>query len=358
MDVMAHTTRDAESGGPRPVVRPSDAAAARRPDASMTLLREVMERPLDPGYAAAAARRTEGPRRLAPLAVAITVVVAVVCGAVVTSAVVELRRPHPEALQGRASLEEEIRARSAAVAARDRENRRLREQIAQAQTLALANDGGDALAERGRLLALVSAESPAQGPGLEISMNDAPRPSDPAVGVDPRGNGQADEGRVLDRDLQLVVNGLWSAGAEAVAINGQRLTALSAIRSAGLAILVDFRPLVPPYIVEAVGDPGRLQTGFAADMAGPYLQSLRDNWGVQAAIAVKERLELPGASAVTLRSATVPRPVPAFPTASATGSPTNAVTGPPPASRAAPPRPSSDLPSTGSTEPTGQEVSP
>ncbi len=353
MDVMAHTTREAESGGPRPVVRPSDAAAARRPDASMTLLREVMERPLDPGYAAAA-RRRERAGRPSPAAVAVTVVVAVLCGAVATSAVVELRRPQPEALQTRARIEEEIRSRSAAVAARDRENRRLREQIAQAQSRALASDGGDALAERGRLLALVSSESPAVGPGLEISMNDAPRPSDPAAGVDPRENPQADEGRVLDRDLQLVVNGLWSAGAEAVAINGQRLTALSAIRSAGLAILVDFRPLVPPYLIEAVGSPSELQTGFAADMAGPYLQSLRDNWGVQASIAVKERLELPGASAVTLRSATVPRPS-APPTASPT-SPGSSPTAVPSGTGSATPGPTSS--GTPSLDSTRQEVSP
>ena len=48
---------------------------------------------------------------------------------------------------------------------------------------------------------------------------------------------------MLDRDLQVIVNGLWAAGAEAIAVNGQRLTACSAIRSAGEAILVDFRPL-------------------------------------------------------------------------------------------------------------------
>ncbi|CAM5647734.1 membrane protein [Streptomyces purpurascens] len=53
--------------------------------------------------------------------------------------------------------------------------------------------------------------------------------------------------------MQRVVNGLWESGAEAVSINGQRLTALSAMRAAGDAILVDNKPLVPPYTVLAVG---------------------------------------------------------------------------------------------------------
>ena len=108
---------------------------------------------------------------------------------------------------------------------------------------------------------------------------------------------------VLDRDLQIVVNGLWAAGAEAVSINGRRLTALAAIRSAGQAILVDFRPLVPPYVVSAVGDPRGLQDRFTAGTAGGYVQIIRDNYGVGVDIATAERLDLPGAGTLQLRAA-------------------------------------------------------
>ena len=89
---------------------------------------------------------------------------------------------------------------------------------------------------------------------------------------------------MLDRDLQIVVNGLWAAGAEAIAINGQRLTARSAIRSAGQAILVDFRPLVAAVRRQRGRRPGGLQTRFAAGSAGAYLRALRDNYGIRAAI--------------------------------------------------------------------------
>ena len=64
-------------------------------------------------------------------------------------------------------------------------------------------------------------------------------------------------GRVQDGDLQLVVNALWAAGAEAVSINGQRLGPTTAIRFAGEAVLVDFRPVTSPYEISAIGDPGR-----------------------------------------------------------------------------------------------------
>ena len=138
------------------------------------------------------------------------------------------------------------------------------------------------------------------GCGLPASVNDT------GVGQDGQDSTGSDQGRVLDRDLQIVVNGLWAAGAEAIAINGERLTSLSAIRSAGQAILVDYRPLVPPYVIEAIGDPTRLQAGFADDIAGPYVQSLEDNYGVRVNVADETAMTLPGAGALDLRSAHPP----------------------------------------------------
>ncbi|WP_345714225.1 DUF881 domain-containing protein, partial [Kineococcus glutinatus] len=110
-------------------------------------------------------------------------------------------------------------------------------------------------------------------------------------------------GRVVDRDLQTLVNGLWAAGAEAVSIGGQRLTALSAIRSAGAAILVGYRPLSPPYEVLVVGDPAQLQTRLAASPAGSYLQALSDNYGIGVSVRAREELVLPAADSVDLRVA-------------------------------------------------------
>ena len=83
--------------------------------------------------------------------------------------------------------------------------------------------------------------------------------------------------RVLDLDLQVLANGLWQAGAEAVAINGHRLSGLTAIRSAGDAITVDYRSLTRPYRVEAIGDPRTLPARFVESPAGVWWNELAQN---------------------------------------------------------------------------------
>jgi uncharacterized protein YlxW (UPF0749 family) len=282
-----------------------EAARTRRPDASMTLLVEVMKHPLDPGYAAAVDRRGEGRRPLRPLSALTTLLVAVACGWVTATAVAELRRPQPEVILARAALEKEIEGRTAAVDRLQRTNERLRAEIEVAQQAALAGGGSTALAARSRSLAVLTGELPVTGSGLELTLDDAPGDGDQAAGVNPRATGDAEQGRVMDRDLQIVVNGLWAAGAEAISINGERLTALSAIRSAGRAILVDFRPLSPPYVIVAIGDPKALQSGFSEDMAGEYVKSLSNNYGVRAGMAARDSVTLPGAGSLALRYASV-----------------------------------------------------
>ncbi len=272
---------------------------ARRLDASMTLLSEVMQRPLDPGYALAAGRRSARARSSRWIA-ALVLVAAGACGLVTTWAVVELRQPQPGGGAARKALESEIQLRTRQADAAQHANDLLRADLAAAQRRSLAGAGDPDLARRLDRLAAMSGEVAVSGPGLEVTLQDAPvAAATPAAG-DPRQDSSGDLGRVLDRDVQIVVNGLWAAGAEAVAVNGQRLSSLSAIRSAGQAIFVDRRPLVPPYVVQAIGDPARLQTGLARDMAGPYLQALRDNYGVRVSIAADPQLRLPSAANVIL----------------------------------------------------------
>ena len=87
------------------------------------------------------------------------------------------------------------------------------------------------------------------GPGAVVRLADAPAPIDPATGRP----STAEVNRVLDVDLQARGERAVGRGAEAIAINGQRLTATSTIRTAGNAILVDFRPVTSPYEVSAIG---------------------------------------------------------------------------------------------------------
>ena len=125
----------------------------------MTLLREVMERPLDPGYAAAAQRRAAGgaPGRRA---VVVTLVLALVCGAVTARAIAELRRPQPEAAQATAALQAEVKRRSARVDSDQRELDQLRSQVAELQARSLAGGREGDLAQQAALLELVSGVGP------------------------------------------------------------------------------------------------------------------------------------------------------------------------------------------------------
>ena len=156
------------------------------------------------------------------------------------------------------------------------------------------------------------------GPGAVYTLDDSLDSQDPVPG-DPRSAEEIAQGKVFDVDLQQVVNGLWAAGAEAVSVNGHRLTSTSAIRAAGDAILVDLRPLARPYVVEAVGDPARMQTAFARSEAGRYLSSLEQNHGIQVAVSGSEELRLEPAGRLGLRYA---EPVPVAGTSSAGPSPT------------------------------------
>ena len=102
----------------------------------------------------------------------------------------------------------------------------------------------------------------------------------------------------------LPMNGLRQAGAEAVAINGHRITTLTPIRSAGSAITVDYVSLNPPYVVEAIGDPSRLQARFVRTSAAVWWQYLHDNYGIAYELqTVNGDLRLPADPAMTLRYA-------------------------------------------------------
>ena len=133
---------------------------------------------------------------------------------------------------------------------------------------------------------LVTGYTAVTGPGAVVTLQDAP--------PDPE-SAQPDLERVLDTDIQRAVNGLWQAGAEAVAVNGQRLTARSAIRSAAGAILVNYRPLRPPYRVEAVGPPS-LAEAFAASTDAAALRGVSEQFGIGLAIEDADNLLLPAAT--------------------------------------------------------------
>ncbi|MFE5023515.1 DUF881 domain-containing protein [Streptomyces sp. NPDC056656] len=280
---------------------PSRPVSLRRPDASMSLLTNVMDHSLDDGYAEAAARKkAEGssgmPRTLrAKLGLAAGLVLAAL---VVTVGAAQARVAAPVVAKEREELITRIDRETDAADKLERKVDTLRNDVSDRQREALKKHGGDT----GDLAGLLSGATAVHGPGVKLVVDDA-KEADQGGGGPRESTGFSDTGRVRDRDMQRVVNGLWQSGAEAVAINGQRLTALSAIRAAGDAILVDNRPLVPPYTVLAVGDGQRLSTRFQNSPDGLYLHALQENFGIRTSISAQDDVHLPAAPSVTVRTA-------------------------------------------------------
>ncbi|MEU2157009.1 DUF881 domain-containing protein [Streptomyces sp. NPDC019396] len=283
----------------QPPVR-STASPPARPDASMSLLTNVMDHSLDDGYAEAAARRdAEGgglPRTLrAKLGLAAGLVLAAL---VVTLGAAQARISAPVVAKEREELIDRIDAETSAADKLEADVDRLRDEVGERQRKALEKHGGD----RAELVTLLSGDTEVHGSGVKLVVDDAKGTE--AGGGGPRESaGFSDTGRVRDRDMQRIVNGLWESGAEAVAINGQRLTALSAIRAAGDAILVDNKPLVPPYTVLAVGDAKKLSTVFQDSADGQYLHALEENFGIRSSISPQEEVRLPAAPSLIVRTA-------------------------------------------------------
>lgn len=99
------------------------------------------------------------------------------------------------------------------------------------------------------------------GPGLVVMLTDAQRD---ANGRFPR-DASPDDLVVHQQDISAVLNALWSAGAEAVQMQDQRITATSAPRCVGNTLLLEGRTYSPPYVLTAIGDPAAMQAALAAD---------------------------------------------------------------------------------------------
>jgi uncharacterized protein YlxW (UPF0749 family) len=272
----------------------------------MLLLTTLVEDSLDEGYARAAARRAAGEpaHRSGPL---LLVAGLAAVGLLLATAAAQTRERSSATAEARDALTAEVEDRTATNERLERQLDRQRAQVAKARSdrLRITAEGAR-LSKALTTLEAATGAGPVAGPGMVIGLTDAPVDPEEAD-VDPRADASADEGRVSDRDLQTVVNEVWAAGAEAVAVNGQRLTALSAIRSAGEAVLVDFRPISPPYEVSAIGPP-EMRTRFVDGFGGSYLQVLRD-YGIDYAVQDDEDLRLGASAGVTVRYAVSPSDV-------------------------------------------------
>ncbi|WP_311836199.1 DUF881 domain-containing protein [Cellulomonas fimi] len=159
------------------------------------------------------------------------------------------------------------------------------------------------------LIDIASGRAPVTGPGVTVRLTDAPYDGALPPNVSP------DDLVVHQQDLQSVINALWAGGAEAMALQDQRVTATTAYRCVGNVLSLGGRLYSPPYEVRAIGDPKELR---AALLAAPgviaYLKWV-DAYGLGWSVTNDTKLELPGTEGGTeLRFATTPEGMPVFPT--------------------------------------------
>ncbi|WIM93627.1 DUF881 domain-containing protein [Actinoplanes oblitus] len=294
-----------EPAGRKPAVAapdPDGEASGKRtygPD----FLTALFQNPLDPGYADAAARRAEGYRRTGArkrLTSGLAIVTTGVIGFLLVVGYQQTVADEPGRTKARDALVAQVEKRRTQTETLQARADLLAEQVAQLREREL---GGAAVAGIGDLEAATGL-APVRGPGAKIILADGPTSVDPVTGE------RRTEGQVKDTDLQLAANALWSAGAEAIAINGQRLTATSTIRQAGEAILVDTRPVTTPYEVTAIG-PGDLAKDFRDGYAGSFFQTLSARFGLSFESSKVKSVTLNAAPELKLRSAAPSTPPPA-----------------------------------------------
>jgi uncharacterized protein YlxW (UPF0749 family) len=275
-------------------------------------LTELFRNPLDPGYADAAARKAvEGEpagvrKRVVSGVLALTLVA---LGFLLVVAYQQTVADEPARSQARDTLVEQVQKRREETARLQQRADALGDEVSALREREL----GEATASRLRDLEAATGLRSVTGSGAKVTVGDGPTPINPVTGE------RNTTGRVKDTDLQLATNALWSLGAEAIAINGQRLTATSTIRQAGEAILVDFRPVTTPYEVVAVG-PDDLADEFDDGYAGRFFRELAAKYGMSFETAEVDDVTLAAATELKLRVAqpsTSPSgPAPAGPTSS------------------------------------------
>jgi uncharacterized protein YlxW (UPF0749 family) len=141
---------------------------------------------------------------------------------------------------------------------------------------------------------------PLRGTGIVLQLEDSLQPV-------ADGASEADY-LVGSRDLRVVIDELWLAGAEAVAVNGERITATSSIVDIGSSILVNSAYLAPPYQVTAIGPEDLYDRLAAAPGFIDFVRARAESYGIRLSFAEPPSVDVPAfAGTVSLRYS---RPLP------------------------------------------------
>lgn len=172
------------------------------------------------------------------------------------------------------------------------EQRRLAARV-EALTAQRATAGGEVsqVGAQGAALLGPAGFLPVTGPSLTVSLDDAPRNAKVATGYPAP---QPDDLVVHQQDVQAVVNALWAGGATAMTIMGQRVIATSAVRCVGNTLLLQGRVYSPPFVVTAIGDPGKMESALHAAPGVRLFEQYVRAYGLRLGVSRAGNTRLPG----------------------------------------------------------------
>jgi uncharacterized protein YlxW (UPF0749 family) len=222
--------------------------------------------------------RTLRPARLGPY-----LAVAVLGFAIVAAATL----PHPGPRVARRARLIDL------IAQEDGRSRALRRQVdaLQAQIDALETQAGTRQAGLAALqrqidqLGVFAGTRAVTGAGLLVEMRDSTLRRSPS--------GDPNDLVIHEQDIQAVVNALWVGGAEAISINGERLTSDSAVRCVGNTLLLHGSVYAPPYRISAIGDPAKLDHALASEPGVERFRIFVDSFHLGFDITNKGSLTVP-----------------------------------------------------------------
>ncbi|MCA0147037.1 DUF881 domain-containing protein [Blastococcus sp. LR1] len=128
--------------------------------------------------------------------------------------------------------------------------------------------------------------TPVAGAGVVITLDDAPPRSDGSL----PSNARPDDVVIHQSDVQAVVNAVWAAGAEGVAVMDQRLISTSAVRCVGNTLLLQGRTYSPPFVVSAVVDASAVRSALNSSRQIAILREAATAFGLT--FEVRERSEV------------------------------------------------------------------
>jgi uncharacterized protein YlxW (UPF0749 family) len=188
---------------------------------------------------------------------------------------------------GTTDLTQVVVDRSRQVAQLRAEQREVRDDIRQLSA-GLDDVDVDAAAKEVAKLSPAAGLTAVRGEGLVVVLTDTPRDAEVPEGIDPNLL------VVHQQDIQGFVNALWAGGAEAISLQGQRLTTTTGIKCVGNSVVLQGVPYAPPYRIVAVGDVASLQSALDASEAVRRYREYVEYTDLGLRVAAADRLTVPG----------------------------------------------------------------